>query len=82
MAAAIAEAARKRAAKLGIQNEEVDEANMGKTKDGTLKNPYLSKVEKAPPLSPRSRRLAEMRGDGGGEGGGKVVGGGPAAAPR
>eukprot|EP00282_Hemiselmis_andersenii_P030363 CAMPEP_0169458960 /NCGR_PEP_ID=MMETSP1042-20121227/17710_1 /TAXON_ID=464988 /ORGANISM="Hemiselmis andersenii, Strain CCMP1180" /LENGTH=48 /DNA_ID= /DNA_START= /DNA_END= /DNA_ORIENTATION= len=43
--AAIAEAARKRAAKLGLKNEEVDAENVGKVKDQTLKNPYLSKIE-------------------------------------
>ena len=45
MAAAIAAAARKRAEKLGVQNEEVDESNVGKTKDTDLRNPYLSKVK-------------------------------------
>jgi hypothetical protein len=47
MAAAIAAAARKRAEKLGVQNEEVDESNVGKTKDTDLRNPYLSKVKMA-----------------------------------
>eukprot|EP00283_Hemiselmis_rufescens_P005124 CAMPEP_0173418776 /NCGR_PEP_ID=MMETSP1357-20121228/834_1 /TAXON_ID=77926 /ORGANISM="Hemiselmis rufescens, Strain PCC563" /LENGTH=62 /DNA_ID=CAMNT_0014381317 /DNA_START=43 /DNA_END=227 /DNA_ORIENTATION=- len=60
---AIAEAARKRAAKLGIKNEEVDAENVGKVKEQGLKNPYLSKVEG---LSPRSKRLKELNSDEGG----------------
>ena len=67
MAALAAALAKKRAEKMGMQNEEVDESNVGKaTEDPTLKNPFLGKLKATPAagggqqLSPRSKRLAEM----------------------
>ena len=77
---AIAEAAKKRAAKLGIQNEEVDEATAGKKGSaadvGDLSHPFFSKLKQQPgsaaQLSPRSKRLAEMNKENTGEGGGAV----------
>ena len=76
---AIAEAAKKRAAKLGIQNEEVDEATAGKKGSaadvGDLSHPFFSKLKQtgsAAQLSPRSKRLAEMNKENTGEGGGAV----------
>ena len=64
-AAAAAMAAKKRAEKMGLQNQEVDEKNVGtKTEDLDLKNPFLGKLKSAPggggQLSPRSKRLAEL----------------------
>jgi hypothetical protein len=66
MAALAAALAKKRAEKMGLQNEEVDESNVGKAgEDPTLKNPFLGKLKSTPAasgpqLSPRSKRLAEM----------------------
>ena len=66
MAALAAAMAKKRAEKMGIQNEEVDDSNVGKTtEDPTLKNPFLGKLKSTPAaggpqLSPRSKRLADM----------------------
>eukprot|EP00292_Cryptomonas_paramecium_P009312 CAMPEP_0113690612 /NCGR_PEP_ID=MMETSP0038_2-20120614/17899_1 /TAXON_ID=2898 /ORGANISM="Cryptomonas paramecium" /LENGTH=254 /DNA_ID=CAMNT_0000611979 /DNA_START=52 /DNA_END=812 /DNA_ORIENTATION=- /assembly_acc=CAM_ASM_000170 len=63
-ALAAALAAKKRAEKMGLANEEVDETNVGKQGDEALKNPFLGKLNRSQPnpgqLSPRSRRLAEM----------------------
>jgi len=70
---AIAEAAKKRAAKLGIQNVEVDETNAGKTEDpGDLSHPFFGKLKggAAGGLSPRSKRLAEMNKENEGDDGG------------
>ena len=67
MAALAAALAKKRAEKMGIQNEEVDESNVGKQGDeATLKTPFLGKLKATPTaaagpqLSPRSKRLADM----------------------
>jgi hypothetical protein len=65
MAALAAALAKKRAEKMGIQNEEVDESNAGKQgEEATLKNPFLGKLKATPTagpqLSPRSKRLADM----------------------
>jgi len=60
---AIAAAAKKRAEKLGITNEEVDESNAGKNTDpGDLSHPFFGKLKQtgAAQLSPRSKRLVEM----------------------
>jgi hypothetical protein len=69
---AIAEAAKKRAAKLGIQNQEVDESNAGKGEDpGDLSHPFFGKLKQGgggPYLSPRSKRLAEMNKENQGDG--------------
>eukprot|EP00960_Hanusia_phi_P051184 760647-Hanusia_phi.AAC.3 len=63
--AAIAAAAKKRAEKLGIRNEEVDETNVGKAQETELAHPFFSKLKDTPgksgQLSPRSRRLAELQ---------------------
>lgn len=67
MAALAAALAKKRAEKMGLQNEEVDDTNVGKSgEDPTLKNPFLGKLKSTPTasggpqLSPRSKRLADM----------------------
>jgi hypothetical protein len=65
MAALAAALAKKRAEKMGLQNEEVDESNVGKQgEEATLKNPFLGKLKATPTagpqLSPRSKRLAEL----------------------
>eukprot|EP00291_Cryptomonas_curvata_P022660 CAMPEP_0172164894 /NCGR_PEP_ID=MMETSP1050-20130122/8103_1 /TAXON_ID=233186 /ORGANISM="Cryptomonas curvata, Strain CCAP979/52" /LENGTH=216 /DNA_ID=CAMNT_0012835291 /DNA_START=87 /DNA_END=734 /DNA_ORIENTATION=+ len=65
MAALAAALAKKRAEKMGLQNEEVDDSNVGKQgEEATLKNPFLGKLKATPTagpqLSPRSKRLAEM----------------------
>jgi hypothetical protein len=65
MAALAAAMAKKRAEKMGLQNEEVDDSNVGKQgEEATLKNPFLGKLKATPnagpQLSPRSKRLADM----------------------
>ena len=66
-ALAAALAAKKRAEKMGLKNEEVDENNVGKqastAEEAALKNPFLGKLKStvaSGQLSPRSKRLAEM----------------------
>ena len=83
---AIAEAAKKRAAKLGIQNEEVDETNAGKAgvaDPGDLSHPFFGKLKQTGgnQLSPRSRRLAEMNKENEGDAAPAVAQKAPAAPP-
>lgn len=58
---AIAEAAKKRAAKLGIENQEVDETNVG-GQEASLAHPFFGKLRPSMggELSPRSKRMKEM----------------------
>ena len=68
---AIAEAAKKRAAKLGIQNQEVDAENVGKAEEGgDLSHPFFGKLKATGgnQLSPRSKRLAELDKENAGDG--------------
>jgi len=86
---AIAEAAKKRAAKLGIQNQEVDESNAGKGEDpGDLSHPFFGKLKQGGGgayLSPRSKRIAEMNKENQGDGAAAAENASPkvvAAAPH
>eukprot|EP00961_Rhodomonas_salina_P054798 736066-Rhodomonas_salina.3 len=80
---AIAEAAKKRAAKLGIENQEVDATNVGSGPDPNLAHPFFGKLRQSVggDLSPRSKRLKELEDSEGGGGGGGGAEKKPAPAP-